>query len=122
MTAGWQGRLLEDWDVYAETNLGPKIWAAARAYCPVFGGQNSTATAASIAAAGPDYEPGALLDSIEFHLAGHSLIVGASGSADRSYAAYVELGHRIVAWSHDTGRSKPPQPFLRPALYTVRTG
>jgi hypothetical protein len=120
MTAGWQGRLLEDWDVYAETNLGPKIWEDARRYCPVFGGQNSTATAVSIAAAGSDYEPGALRDSIEFHLAGHSLIVGASGSADREYALFVEMGHRVVAWGKSMGYSKAPQSFLRAALYQVR--
>ncbi len=29
----------------------------------------------------------------------------------------VELGHRLKAWGHDTGRFVPPQPFLRPALY-----
>jgi len=116
-TPGW---LLANTDQLFATNLGPLISASAKAYCPIFGGQNSTATAASIAAAGPDYEPGALRDSIRFFLRLHLLIVMATGSDERTYAAYVELGHRIVAWGHDTGRSKPPQPFLRPALYTVR--
>lgn len=37
------------------------------------------------------------------------------------YAAYVELGHRIVAWGHETGKFQPPQPYLRPALYRTRT-
>ena len=36
------------------------------------------------------------------------------------YAAYVELGHRIVAWGHETGKFQPPQPYLRPALYRKR--
>jgi hypothetical protein len=103
------------------TRLGPEISTSAKAYCPVFGGANSTATATSLAAAGDDYEPGALCDSIEFHLRVHSLIVSATGSDERSYAAYVELGHRVVAWGHDMGYSKGPQPFLRPALYSVRS-
>jgi hypothetical protein len=120
MEPGWQERVYVFTDQLFLTRLGPEIFTSARAYCPVFGGQNSTATAASIAAAGPDYEPGALRDSIEFHLAGHSLRVGASGSADREYALFVELGHRIVAWGHDTGRSKGPQSFLRAALYQQR--
>lgn len=106
-------------DLFA-TQIGPEIYGAARVYCPVFGGQNSTASAVSVAIAGPDYDPGALRDSIEFHLNVHTLIVSATGSDERSYAAYVELGHRIVVFGHQTGRSKPPQPFLRPALYTVR--
>lgn len=117
-----------DWleDVYLATDrlfltrLGPEISTAAKAYCPVFGGQNSTAKASSIAAAGPDYQPGALRDSIRFFLLVHALIVMATGSDSRTYAAYVELGHRVVAWGKDMGYSKGPQSFLRPALYTVR--
>jgi len=102
------------------TRLGPEIAASAKDYCPVFGGAHSTATSDSLAAAGRDEEPGALRDSIEFHLELHSLIVSATGSSERSYAAYVELGHRVVAWGHDTGTEKQPQPFLRPALYQLR--
>jgi hypothetical protein len=107
-------------DGFFEDELGPDIADSARAKCPVFGGQNSTAKPESLAAAGDDNQPGALLDSIEDHLNGHDLIVSATGSDERSYAAYVELGHRVVAWGHPMGYSKPAQPFLRPALYTVR--
>lgn len=120
MNPDWLAYVYAATDKLFVTRLGPEISTSARAYCPVFGGQNSTAKASSLAAAGPDYEPGALRDSIEFHLALHSLIVSASGSSERTYAAYVELGHRVVAWGHDMGYSKGPQAFLRPALYTVR--
>lgn len=40
--------------------------------------------------------------------------------ASAPYAAYVEEGHRIVAWGHNTGKIEPPEPFLRPALYQER--
>src|ERR1035441_5054668 len=102
---GWQAGVYALTDRLFLTRLGPEISEAAKRYVPVFGGQNSTATAASIAAAGPDYEPGALRDSIEFHLRVHTLIVRASGSSDRSYAYWVETGHRIIAWGYDTGRT-----------------
>jgi hypothetical protein len=46
--------------------------------------------------------------------------VRATGNGERSYAVFVELGHRIVVFRYNTGRSKEAQPFLRPALYTVR--
>lgn len=62
----------------------------------------------------------ALADSIERHLEGLTLIVSASGSDERTYGAYVELGHRIVAFGNETGRVQPPQPYLRPALYQAR--
>ena len=32
------------------------------------------------------------------------------------YAPYVELGHRIVAWGHDTGRFQPGVFMLRSAV------
>jgi hypothetical protein len=120
MDPGWQGNVLAGTDALFLTQLGPEIWADARALCPVFGGQNSTATADSLAAAGDDYEPGSLLDSIEFHLSGHTLIVSATGSEDRGYAVWVECGHRVVAWGKPMGYSKGPQAFLRPALYQLR--
>jgi hypothetical protein len=117
---GWRDNVYAGTDALFLTRLGPAIWTDARALCPVFGGQNSTATAVSLAAAGDDYEPGSLLDSLEFHLAGHSLIVSATGSEDRGYAAYVECGHEVVAWGNRMGYSKGPSPFLRPALYQLR--
>jgi hypothetical protein len=120
MEPGWEDDVLAASDVLFLTRLGPDIYADAWRLCPVFGGANSTATGVSLAAAGPDYEPGALRDSLEFHLTGHSLIVSASGSPERQYAAFVELGHRVVAWGHPMGYSKGPTPFLRPALYAQR--
>ena len=64
---------------------------------------------------------GSLRDSIEFHLDGHDLIVAATGSDERTYAYWVETGHDIVVFGHRTGRHKEAQPFLRPALYAVRS-
>src|SRR5450755_281857 len=96
-TPGW---LLANTDQLFATNIGPLITASAKAYCPIFGGQNSTATAASIAAAGPNYQPGALRDSIRFFLRIHTLIVMATGSDERTYAFFVEEGHHVVAWGY----------------------
>jgi hypothetical protein len=112
-------------DIYAavdalfEDELGPDIYEDAYRLCPVFGGENSTATPESIAAS-PNAEPGALRDSLEYHLNGHDLIVSATGSDERSYAYYVEEGHMVVAWGRPMGYAKEAQPFLRPALYSVR--
>lgn len=58
-------------DGFFEDTLGPDIYADATRLCPVFGGENSTATPESIAAS-PDAQPGALRDSIEYHLNGHA--------------------------------------------------
>ncbi len=120
MDPGWQAYVNGATDKLFIAQLGPEISTAAKSYCPVFGGQNSTATAVSLAAARDDYEPGALRDSIRFFLWVHKLIVMASGSGERTYAYWVETGHRVVAWGRDMRYSKGPQPFLRPALYTVR--
>lgn len=120
---GWLEKLYACTDQLFMTRLGPEITASAKAYCPVFFGQNSTAGETSYQLAlslGTPMPGGALRDSIEFHLAFHSLIVSATGSNERTYAAYVELGHRVVVFGHDTGRRKEPQPFLRPALYQIR--
>lgn len=119
----WPVFVLAGTDMLFATRLGPEITASAKAYCPVFGGANSTASDVSLAAAeytSDDEEPGSLRDSIKFYLLGHFLIVEATGSSERQYAAYVELGHRIVAWGYDTGEHKEAQPFLRPALYQLR--
>jgi hypothetical protein len=107
-------------DGFFEDTLGPDISEDAQRLCPVFGGENSTATAESIAAS-PNADPGALRDSIEYHLNGHDLIVSATGSDERSYAYYVERGHRVWAWGRPMGYEKGPQPFLSPALYSVRS-
>jgi hypothetical protein len=127
MDADWLEEVYLATDRLFTTRLGPDIREAARDYCPVFGGQNSTATevsmqiAESLAARGQEPDPGALRDSIEDHLNGHTLIVSANGSAERSYAYYVETGHHIVVFGRSTGRYKEAQPFLRPALFEVRT-
>ena len=120
----WLASVLALTDQMFLTRLGPEISADAKRYCPVFFGDNSTAGPVSYAIAlslGTPMPGGALRDSIEDHLNGHTLIVAATGNDERSYAAYVELGHHIVVFGHDTGREKPESPFLMPALYTVRT-
>jgi hypothetical protein len=98
---GWEDHILAATDTVFRDRLGPAIRDDAKRYCPK--------------------RTGALADSIEDHLEGHTLVVSATGSHERAYAAYVELGHRIVAWGHPTGRVQPPSPYLRPALWQHRT-
>lgn len=105
------------------TRLGPEISTDAKAYCPVFFGQNSTAgeTSRQIAQSlGTPIPGGSLRDSIRFFLRVHSLIVMATGSDERSYAFWVETGHNVVVFGRNMGYRKGPTPFLRPALWTVR--
>lgn len=89
-------------DEYLDGHLGPLIAADAYRFCP------------------KDTEQ--LADSVEHHLDDHNLIVSATGSSERDYAAYVELGHRV--YHPSTGITGPevvpPSPFLRPALYVER--
>jgi len=82
--------------------LGPAIRDDAKRFCPK--------------------RTGGLAGSIERHLEGRTLIVSASGSEDRAYAAYVELGHRIYHPSTQTAGPDvvAPSPYLRPALYAQR--
>jgi len=87
-------------DRFFMDTLGPAIRDDAKRFCPK--------------------RTGALAESIERHLEGLTLIVSATGSHEREYAAFVELGHRIVAYGHQTGRVKAPSPYLRPALYQER--
>lgn len=96
----WQSHVYAATDALFRGRLGPAIRDDAKRYCPKLSGT--------------------LADSIEDHLDGHTLVVSATGSDERYYAAYVELGHRIVAWGHKTGRVQPPSPYLRPALYQER--
>src|ERR1039457_7197676 len=110
---GWQAEVLAMTDELFLTRLGPEISGAAKRYCPVFFGQNSTATEVSRAIAeslGTPMPGGGLPDSIECHLRLHTLIVRATGGDGRAYAYWVETGHRIVVFSYDTGRTKPAQP------------
>jgi hypothetical protein len=123
MAPGWQENLLAATDVLFENTLGPEISEDAKSYCPVFFGENSTAGEVSLQIAtslGTPMPGGSLRDSVEFHLLGHNLIVAATGDGERSYAVYVEMGHAVVVFRHDMGWRKDGQPFLRPALYTVR--
>jgi hypothetical protein len=58
------------------------------------------------------------------HFLEESIVSGREGDdwyvdALAGYALYVEMGHRIVAWGHETGKFKAPDPFLRPALDSV---
>jgi hypothetical protein len=119
----WREGLYALTDELFVTRLGPDITADAKRYCPVFFGENSTAGDVSYQIAqslGTPMPGGALRDSIEFHLRGHVLIVRATGNGERDYARWVECGHGIVVFGYRTERFKEAQPFLRPALYTVR--
>jgi len=92
---GWERQI--DGDVTDLLELfGGQIEADAKAGCPVDTGQ--------------------LRASIEHEVDSDTLRVG----SNVEYAGYVEEGHRIVAWGHDTGRYAPPQPYLKPALYRQR--
>lgn len=74
-----------------------------------------------VAADASRYAPrqtGRLARSIDHEVTGDTVRV----TAHAPYAAYVEEGHRIVAWGHQTNKIEPPQPYLRPALYKPRGG
>jgi hypothetical protein len=107
MSANWLADVTIATDQLFLTRLGPEISTAAN-------------VSLAIAASTGNTEPGALRDSIRFFLWLHSLIVIATGSDSRTYAYFVETGHRVVVFGRDMGYRKGPQPFLRPALYTVR--
>lgn len=102
MSPGWQENLMAAWRKFADQRLGPAIVADAQRYCPV--------------------DKGDLRDSTEHHINGDVLIIRATGSSERTYAAYVELGHRVF---HPSTREVgpevvAPEPFIRPAVYQVR--
>jgi sorbitol-specific phosphotransferase system component IIA len=120
----WLEKLYAYTDKFFIDRLGPEIRDDAKAKCPVFFGDNSTAGETSYQIAlslGTPMPGGALRDSIEDHLNGHTLIVAATGNDERSYAYFVEEGHQVWVFGRDMGYKKPPQPFLRPALWQVRT-
>lgn len=70
-------------------------------------------------------DTGALVESVEdiVDRGAHKLYIQAYGDDLREadnrkyYAAYVDLGHRLIAWGHDTGRVIAPTAFMRRALY-----
>lgn len=102
---GWEGEVDAAVARLFDDRLGPAIASDAARYAPV--------------------ETGELSESVEHHLEGQTLIISATGGAGdppREYAADIELGHRV--YHPSTGITGPevvpPQPFLRPALYTER--
>jgi hypothetical protein len=129
---GWEGEVDSATQELLSGRLGPDIADDARRYCPK--------------------RTGALAASIEHHMDDSTLIISASGGGEhedgnlyvslrpgttgrtptrevhhvdeggRTYAAYVELGHRV--YHPSTGITGPevvaPRPFLRPALYQER--
>jgi hypothetical protein len=116
MTPGWPVYVYAATDDLFASTLGPEISVAAKAYAPK--------------------RTGDLAKSIEFHLTGHSLVV----AAHAPYAAWVELGTRphvilpknaqALRWYGSDGGAvfarrvnhpgTRPEPYLRPALFTVR--
>lgn len=100
--ADWRENVRRAEDSFLNERLGPDIAEDARRYCPE--------------------RTGDLKGSIEHHVDDRNLIVSATGSDERTYAAYVELGHRV--YHPSTGEvgpeTVPPQPFLRPALMVQR--
>jgi hypothetical protein len=103
MADGWEAEVMAAWHGLADGKLGPEIAGDASRYAPV--------------------DTGALAESVEHHMEGDDLIVSATGGADgRTYAAWVELGHRV--YHPSTGQVGPEvvpaEPFLRPALFQER--
>ena len=113
----WGGEVGSAIEQFFQDKLGPDIAADARRYCPV--------------------DTGALKDSIEHHLENGDLIVSATGSDERSYAYFVEMGARphvilpkqkkALYWDgapHPVRKvnhpGNKPEPFLRPALFQQR--
>lgn len=70
-------------------------------------------------------DTGKLAESVEASVSRttHKLYIQAYGDNLREaenrkyYAAWVDLGHEIVAWGNRTGNVKPPTAFMRRALY-----
>ena len=104
ISGAWESEVAGAVEEFLKNRLGPDIARDAKRYCPE--------------------RTGDLMESIEDHIEDGSLIVSATGSEERTYAAYVELGHRV--YHPSTGEVGPevvaPQPFLRPALYQQRGG
>lgn len=102
MSGDWLANVQAAVGQWLDDDLGQKIEDDARMYCPVLTGD--------------------LQQSIEHHMDGAVLVVRATGSDERYYAVYVEMGHRVF---HPGTRivgpeTVPSQPFLRPALWQAR--
>lgn len=101
---GAEEELKRRMDTAFDTKLGPMMKAEVQRNTPI--------------------DTGKLIDSVYYEVdrEKHELNVGATGDPERPegrqwYALYVDLGHRIIAWGHDTGRVKQPTAFIRKALY-----
>lgn len=69
-------------------------------------------------------DTGKLASTTDFTVEDRTLYITATGDEERMggenrkyYAAWVDLGHRIIAWGHDTGKVQPPTAYMRRALY-----
>ena len=102
MSGDWLANVQAAVGQWLDDDLGQQIEDDARTFCPV--------------------DTGALRDSIEHHMNGYVLVVKATGSDERFYAVYLELGHAVF---HPSTRivgpeRVPAQSFLRPALWQAR--
>lgn len=90
-------------DDMLQTKLGPMMEEQVKANTPV--------------------DLGNLRDSVTMEVTDHKLYINAYGDEEREgenrkyYAAWVDLGHKLIAWGHDTGRVIKPTAFMRKALY-----
>lgn len=144
----WQEQVMAAWDEFADERLGPDIADDARRYCPVDtgalkasieyhvegddlivsasgGGEDDhgnlfvsgrpgrhSSLTASLTHPNPGRNMGSLVTREVHHV----------DEAGRTYALFVEMGHRVF---HPSTRITGPQivqarPFLRPALYKER--
>lgn len=107
---GAMEEILSRVDDMFEDNLGPEIKAQVMRNTPI--------------------DTGALVSTtyMEVDRDTHTLNVGALGDESREgenrkyYAAWVDLGHRIFVYGHDTGRVKAPTAYMRRALYRRYAG
>lgn len=96
-------------DTMLDTKLGPMMVAECVRNCPK--------------------DTGKLASTVDHQVTDHSLYITATGDEERTggenrkwYAAWVDLGHEIVAWGHHTGRIQPPTAWMRRALYRRYSG
>jgi hypothetical protein len=146
---GAEEHALAAWREFADSRLGPEIADDARRYCPVRtgalkasiehhmeddhlivsasgGGEDSegnlyvsrrpgrlSETAAGLTHPNPGRNMGSLTTRAVHHV----------DEGGRTYALYVEMGHRVYHPSTRTTGPEvvSPRPFLRPALYTERS-